>query len=466
MQCTQLCRPGRTCFLLLLLVWCGLAAAADRLHLTLAEPPASTGHAADRTFADILPMATTPWVHIRVERGDTLSGLFGDVGLAASQWQAILALGDTVDALRHLHPGDTFRLRKTPDGRLAALHFPLNSTETLVVRRTADGLTAQIARLNATTRRILVKGVVGTSLPASLRRTGIPEPIATTLTRIFEGRRNLTTTMHTGDRFSIIYAAQFVRGSRVHVGPVIAASIRTDGATYRAFRQVNADGEAHYYDSRGRPLQPGIKRTPLNYTHVSSPFDPNRVHPVLGVVRPHTGVDLAAPAGTTVHAAAGGTVTFVGWLSGYGRIIKIDHAGGYATRYAHLAGFAAGLDEGDHVDKGQPIGYVGASGVVTGPHLHYEILKHGIPHAPLTMPLPDAKPLSGTLLTAFTSRIQPLIARLRGADASPRTMLAAANGFRANPACAQSGTINAVLALAPGQVEPSALSRVFCTIGG
>src|SRR5699024_1107595 len=266
---------------------------------------------------------------------------------ASGQWRAMLSLGNAVDPLRNLDPGDQFRLRKTPDDRLAALHFPLGPSQTLVVRRTASGLRATIKRLHSTTRRILAEGVVGTSFPASLRRSGLPARMATALAHIFEPHKNLSRSMRPGDRFSVIYAAEYVNGSRVDTGPIIAASIQADGRTYRVFRQVTAGGEAYYYDAGGQPVEPRIERTPLKYTHVSSSFDLHRRNPVLGMVRPHTGVDLAAPRGAEVHAAAGGTVTFVGWRSGYGRIVKIKHADGYSTRYAHLSGFAVGLDKGN-----------------------------------------------------------------------------------------------------------------------
>lgn len=454
----------RACVLILVLTWCGAAQTADLMHLAFAGTRPATLLAPELTLDGPLPASPIAhWLDIKVERGDTLSGLFRQADLEANQWQAILALGDVVDPLLQLHPGDTFRLRKTPDGRLAALHFPLSPTNTLVIRRAANGLTAHIRQLQTTTRQILVKGVVGTSLSASLRQAGVPSRIANALAHIYDTRTDLSKTINTGDRFSIIYNANYIGGSRISNGPIIAANIKTNGESERVFRQVNADGQAQYYDAEGDPYAPSIERTPLNYNVVSSPFDLHRRNPVLGVVRPHTGVDLAAPHGTAVHAAGDGTVTFVGWRSGYGRLIKIKHGGGYTTRYAHLAGFASGLDEGDHVEQDQAIGYVGESGVATGYHLHFEIRKNGEPHNPLTMPLPDGTPLSGPILTAFTSRIQPLIARLSG-HTQPATMLAA-NATASFKACPQSGAINAVLALAPKQVEDKQLSQVFCAIG-
>lgn len=460
-------RAAHAGLLLLCLAWMGTAYAKPPLRLALAEPPVAVWQApAHHPISSFMPTRITPWIRIHVDPGDTLSGLFDNAGLTAGQWRSVLALGDTVDALRHLQPGDKFRLRKTPDGRLATLHFRLNATDTLVIRRTGDGLTAKIAQLNATSRHVLVSGMVAKSFPKSLQRAGVPSKVATELAHVFMGRKNLSRTMSSGDQFSIIYEARFADGERIAIGPIIAASIHTDGQSYRVFRHIGPDGDAGYYNSRGQPYKPSIERTPLNYLYVSSPFDRHRMNPVLHVIMPHTGVDLAAPKGTPVHAAADGTVTLAGWVSGYGRLIEINHAMGYQTRYGHLSRYADGLDVGDHVEQGEVIGYVGMSGRATGYHLHYEIRKNGTPYPPLTMKLPSGKPLTGAQLTAFTNRIQPLIARLSGSNATPHTLIAANPTIGHSSACVQTGTVNSLLALAPGQVQLKALDQVFCTITG
>lgn len=453
---------SRICLLILGLALCASAAATSYLRPAQPDLQMMAAQTRDQVIGGLLPFQITPWIYLHVHRGDTLSGLFNRVGLAASQWRAMLALGDNVDALRHLNPGDEFHLRKTPDGQLATLHFPLGPTKMLLVSRTPDGLTAGIKHMPSTTRRITVDGMVGTSFPESLRRAGTPPPIAAALAQVFAGRINLSKTMSPGDRFSIIYTAEFVAGHRAHLGPIMAASVYTQGQYFRAFRYVNGEHDAHYYNAQGNPIKPGIERTPLEYSQVSSPFDMHRVHPILGIVKPHTGVDLAAPRGTPVHAAAEGTVTFVGWMSGYGRMVKIEHAMGYSTRYAHLSDFADTLDEGDHVDQDQTIGYVGASGLATGYHLHFEIRKNGIPHNPLTMNLPSAEPLSGEALTAFSQRIQPLIARLNGNQKPPYMLVAANTAPKHSQICSKSGAIDWLMAEALRQTPASIVANVSC----
>lgn len=456
---------ARVVLLMLALAWCGAASAVPHWRLHLTAPPPSVWHAPDPVSHNMRPTLITPWVNVQVNSGDTLSGLFSRVGLAASQWRALLKLGDSVDALRNLRSGETFHLRKTPDGRLAALHFSLSPANLLVVHRTAHGLAAEIEHLNTTTRHMVANGTVGASFSNSLQRAGTPAPIAAALAHVFDGRVDLSQTISTGDQFSIIYKAQFIDGERVDVGPVIAAVIHTNGRYYRAFRYVGSDNKVHYYDARGRPYEPGLERTPLDYLYVSSPFDRHRKNPVLGTVMPHTGVDLAATRGTPVHAAGDGVVASVGWLGGYGRLVKIEHAMGYSTRYAHLSRYADGLDEGDRVEQGEIIGYVGESGRTTGYHLHFEIRKNGVPHNPLTMKLPTGRPLSGAVLAAFTKRIQPLIARMGEDSTTSPTLLAANTAHPASRACIETDASNWLLALSSPQRDANPLRRMFCAAG-
>ncbi len=457
---------GHAGLFLLGLLWCLSAPAAQSLKLTSNQFSLPPGLGDE--LESVTPAQITPWVQINVEPGDTLSALFQQAGLAADEWSDLPAPGKQVDPLRRLRPGDYFELRKTPDSQLAALRFPLNPVDTLVVTRTQAGLRSKIAHLNSQTRRLHASGRVGQSLPASLREAGIPGKIATALSNIYRWRTNLSHSMRPGDSFSVIYSAEFVDGERVATGPIIAASVQTRDGSHKAFLHADDDGQPRYYDPQGQPYRPAIRRTPVEYDHVSSPFDSSRVHPVLHVRRPHNGVDLAAERGTPVHAAADGEVTFVGSMRGYGRLVKIDHAMRYSTRYGHMSGFAPGLDAGDTVEQGQVIGYVGSTGTATGMHLHYEIRHEGIAHNPLIMKLPGGKPLPGSKLAAFSSRIQPLIAQLDGNTGMPsHTLIAAATGLGAYRTCAEAATINAALALAPARAaNERTLGQIFCISPG
>lgn len=449
--------------LFLSLLWLGSAQASGTLQLAFADTQPGTWMTPELTLAGPLPGQFGSWIDLHVKPGDSLSDLFRRAGVRADQWRALLALDIAGKPLRNLHPGDHLRLHKTSGGQLAALRLRLDPDRLLEVDRKPRGLAAHIRQTQPRSRQVLVSGRISGTLKSSARRAGAPARIAKAMAHLYTAREDLAEKIRKGDQFSLVYTPTNSAQKQADQAPIIAANITTGGTSYRIFRHVDSHGTAHYYDAKGRSYEPGIERTPLAYTIVSSFFSMSRNNPALGVVRRHSGVDLAAPAGTTVHAAANGTVTFVGWRHGYGRLVKINHGSGYATRYAHMSKFAAGLAKGDRVKRGQTVGYVGASGLATGYHLHFEIRKNGVAHDPLTMPLPDGQPLAGTQLTAFSSRIQPLIARLSGSPAGAATRLASAA-----PAggCRPAGAINAVLALAPGQVETTELGQVFCAERG
>lgn len=405
----------------------------------------------------------TPWHKLTVKSGDTLSRLFAELDLGSAQWTAVLALKGKTSALLHLHPGDVLRIRKTPNGKLAELRFRLTKLDVLDVRRNRNGLYAVVRPRSADIRQVQASGVVRRSLPAALAMAGVPSVVANQLARIYRFRHHLTRNIQPRDAFSIIYD---VIGGKNHqsIGPIVAASITTGGRNYKAFRAYGPNGDPGYYDADGHSYQPGISRHPVAYTRISSPFSRHRMDPVLHIVRPHYGVDMAAPTGTPVHAAANGTVAFAGRMHGYGRIVELKDFDGYSTRYAHMHGFAKGLHDGEHVHKGQVIGYVGETGEATGPHLHFEIRKNGVAHDPLTMKLPSGQPLPASRMAAYTARIQPLIAALGPA---PYTLLAAAlSPQAADPSCTRSIAFNARFALDPaGAARGGTLQNFFCVVG-
>lgn len=432
-------------------------------HAASAAGPVSEVNA--QTVQDAVSPQITPWKKLEVHSGDSLSRLFARAGLKPREWAAVLDAGEKTEPLRHLHPGDEIEIRKTPDDALSELRYRLNAVDTLSVNRGNDGLDADIVHLHSQTRRLSASGKVDGSLSQSLARAGVPAAIATQLANIYRYRANLSRTMQPGDRFSVIYDAEYADNKRVAVGPIMAASITTGGENFKAFRAVDADGEAHYYDASGHAYEPSISRHPVAYKRISSPFNPNRMHPILHIPRPHNGVDMAAARGTPIHAAADGTVKFVGRKHGYGRLVELKHFDGYTTRYGHMSRFASSLHDGEQIKQGDIIGYVGATGEATGPHLHFEIRKDDVPHNPLTMQLPQGSPLSRTRLAAFTNRIQPLIAKLDDVPGMPNTLIASNAGLESRSSCAKAGNVNAALALAPGNaLNQHSLADLFCVV--
>ena len=201
-------------------------------------------------------------------------------------------------------------------------------------------------------------------------------------------------------------------------GNVLAVRFVNRGKVYEAVRYVDPDGGARYFTPDGHSLRKAFIRAPVEFTRVSSVFNPSRFHPVLSRIRAHKGVDYAAPTGTPVRAAGDGRVVFAGRRGGYGNVIEIDHAHGISTVYGHLSRFAKGLRSGSSVEQGQVIGAVGMTGLATGPHLHYEYRINGLHRDPQTVPLPNAEPVPQRWLADFQAKTRPLAASLSAAPAA------------------------------------------------
>lgn len=403
----------------------------------------------------------TPWQQIRVGRGDSLSRIFQRADLGVSQWMALLKLKDKTQSLRTLQPGDQIDIRKTTDGRLAELRYPIDTLHTLMVNRQGHRLTAHIQKVPTETREFTASGDIGHSLSRSLARQDVPSGIARQLSAIYRYRHSLQR-LHRGDHFAVVYQAEYIDGRRVALGSVIAASITTNHKNYKAFRARDTDGHFAYYDAAGQAYLPSFTRKPTAYTRISSPFNLHRMNPVLHVVQPHKGVDMAAPIGTPVHAAADGRIKYAGWARGYGRLVELNNFAGYSTRYAHMHKLAKGLHLGQKIHKGQTIGYVGESGHATGPHLHFEIRRHGVASNPLTVKLPGGQPLPASQLAMYTRRIQPLIAKL---EPVPRTLVARNRLAPTGNSCTQDVSLNATLAIDPvGAARRHSKDSIFCVV--
>lgn len=473
----QVLRAGAAGAIGVSLCLCGSAQSAPAQKTGQQDAKRAKPHQANRfdgalSLTDRLPRAVhhdkghgldtskiTPWHQITVESGDSLSGVFAKAGLGASQWRALLAFKDKTQSLRTLRPGEKLDIRKTTDGRLAELRYKIDELDTLQVNRDGDHLSAHIQKARTEKREITVSGTINHSLARSLSSKGVPSEVADQLAGIYKYRHSLRR-LHPGDRFAVVYQAQYAGDREISTGPVLASSITTNHQNFKAFRAKNTSGQYAYFDTSGQSYKPAFTRKPVAYTRISSPFNLHRMNPVLHVVRPHKGVDMAAPMGTPIHAAASGTVKYAHWMRGYGRLVELNNFSGYSTRYAHMHRFAKGLHVGEHVEKGQIIGYVGESGEATGPHLHFEIRRHGIAYNPLTVKLPGGQPLPASQLASYTRKIQPLVALL---EPVPSTLIARTSVSPASNSCTQKVSFNALLAIDPvGAAHRHAVSNIFC----
>lgn len=237
------------------------------------------------------------------------------------------------------------------------------------------------------------------------------------LTEIFAWDIDFATNLRPGDQFTVVYGKKMVNGKETDKDEIIAAEFINQGTSYTAVRYIDESGNASYYTPDGHSMQRAFLSAPVDFIKISSPFDPHRKHPILNRIRAHKGIDYAARTGTPVKTTGDGTVTFCGRNGAYGQVVIIEHNDHYETLYAHMSGFMKGLTVGSHVKQGDVIGYVGQSGLATGPHLHYEFHVDGEYRNPETVKIPHSLPISGELLADFKAQTQTYVAQLNQAKA-------------------------------------------------
>ncbi len=310
---------------------------------------------------------------LRIQRGDTVASLLSRMNIRDAEAAEFLRNSRDADALsRQLSPGKTLTAQVNSSGNLQSLLFPLNGGKdtALMVQRTQQGFDAKVQDLQFETRVSLQTAVIRYSLFGAADDAGIPDSVATQMADIFGGDIDFHRDLRKGDQFSVIYESASHLGKPVRTEHILAAEFINDGKTYRAFWFKTKDGAGGYYTADGRSVKKAFLRSPLEFSRITSGFSTSRYHPVLQEMRAHRGIDYGAPTGTRVKATGDGTVEFVGNKGGYGKVIMLRHSGDKMTVYGHLSGFATGIKNGAKVTQGDIIGFVGATGLATGPHLH------------------------------------------------------------------------------------------------
>lgn len=354
---------------------------------------------------------------LRIQRGDTVSALLGKMNIRDGEAEAFLRGSREAAAMfRQLVPGKTLTATVTAAGDLQSLTFPLNGGKdaALLIQRTPQGFDASVQSLQYESHVSLQTAIIRYSLFGAADDAGIPDGVAVQLAEIFGGDIDFHRDLRKGDRFSVIYETASHMGKPVRTERILAAEFVNDGRTYHAFWYQPKDGTGGYYTAEGKSVKKAFLRSPLEFSRISSGFSNARYHPVMKEMRAHRGIDYAAPTGTRVKATGDGVVEFVGVQGGYGKLVVLRHAGDKTTAYGHLSGFAAGTRKGARVAQGDIIGYVGATGMATGPHLHYEFRVAGTHRNPLTVALPSATPLPAAQLPSFRTHAEELLAQIAG----------------------------------------------------
>jgi murein DD-endopeptidase MepM/ murein hydrolase activator NlpD len=390
-------------------------------------------------------------IQVIVARNDTLDAIFRRMALDTADLAAIRQLPGIRQSLDFLKPGDAIKLTHA-DGELEELSRQVSETQTLKVVRQDDGFAAKMIDNPVQVRIRTATATIDSSLFQAAEAADISDIVALKLANVFAWDIDFVLDIREGDRFTAVYEQIYQDGKYLRDGEVLAAEFVNSGKVYRAVRFVTDSGAAGYYTPDGLPMRKAFLRAPVEFTRVSSVFNPHRMHPILNLIRGHMGTDYAAPTGTPVHAAGEGRVSFAGRRGGYGNAVVLAHSNSVSTLYGHMSRFAKNVRVGTHVQQGEVIGYVGMTGLATGPHLHYEYLVNGVHKDPQTVHLPGAEPLRAEILQRFRELTLPLLGALSPQPAA--SMALASSNAAAGPLADSTATIGTGVT-GPFAVEPS-----------
>ena len=351
----------------------------------------------------------------RIQRGETLASLLSRLGIDDREAFDFIRTHSAAQSIaRQLRPGKAVTARTTESGELQALYFPVTGKDNLItVSREGGKLFASEQSLALESRTMMRSGEIRYSLFGATDAAGIPDGVATQLAEIFGGDIDFHRDLRKGDRFSIVYEVFFQHGQPIRSGKVLAAEFTNDKKTFQAFWHTTEEGKGGYYSAEGKSLRKAFLRSPLEFSRVTSGFTSNRFHPVLQTWRAHKGVDYGAPIGTRVRSVADGTVEFAGKQGGYGNVVILRHQGAYSTAYGHLNGFAPNIRKGARIAQGETIGFVGQTGLASGPHLHYEFRIRDQQVNPLAVTLPTTVPLETSQLPRFKAATTPMAGQIQ-----------------------------------------------------
>lgn len=337
-----------------------------------------------------------------VQEGDTWSAVAGLNGIGDMEALGILDQIGPIYDLAAIKAGNEFHFFTDKEGILQKIEYDIDDVNFLRAQKTDNGtFTGKIKAIQYKINERTAQGIITSSLFETASEQGIPAGVILNLAFIFSWDIDFASSIQAGDSFSLVYEERFRGAEPAGPGNILAARFINSGNTYYSFRYVDVSGHASYYDETGKELQRQFLRSPLDYKRITSGFSLNRFHPILQTFTTHQAIDYAASAGTPVSATAHGRVVYAGWKAGYGNYLRLAHANGYNTAYAHLSAFAKGMKVGAKVSQNDIIAFVGSTGLSTGPHLHYEMIKDGVKINPLSLNLPKGDMMNGEYLPDF-----------------------------------------------------------------
>ena len=350
-------------------------------------------------------------IELEIKAGDTLEELFIENNLSIGQLFQIMSSKLAEQYIKYLRPGDTIVINHI-NGEIINLTRNLNLKKALFIQKDAENYNSSIIDRDIQIRKKFGYGNIKTSLFESAIENGLSEKLIMNLTEILAWDIDFVYDIRIDDDFYVLFEEIWQDDKYVTDGNIIALEFNNNGRKFQAIRYTNENGVPNYFTPDGNNMSKAFIRAPLDFTRVSSNFNPNRKHPILNTIRAHRGVDYAAPKGTKIKASGDGKIIFRGVKSGYGNVIILQHGDNITTLYAHMSGFNSAFKLGDRVRQNQVIGYVGSSGLATAPHLHYEYRVNGVHKNPRTVKLPQAQPIKKEYVNDFLIQSKSIMSEL------------------------------------------------------
>jgi len=367
--------------------------------------------------AELNPMSKdTPQERlVRVQAGDNAVNALTRLGFSRTRAHYIVQAANATYKLKNIHIGNAFKRIDSNSGIDILYNIDAKKQLHLHQDKGQNRWKCNIQKRQILTRHRLATGTINGSLFASAEKAGMDQRTTMNLVDIFAWDIDFARDMRSGDTFRVVYEERFDDEGNMLESSIFAAEFINQGKKFESVRYVDSKGKVDYYTPSGKGMQKTYLKAPVKFSRISSRFRSKRKHPVLGYTRAHRGVDYAARSGTPIHALGNGRIKFKGWKNGYGRFILIQHnTREHSTAYAHMRSFARGIKKGSYVKQGQVIGYVGMSGLATGPHLHFEFRSRGRAVNPLTVKLKHrSAPVPRSKMARFRQQTAPLMGLLK-----------------------------------------------------
>lgn len=347
-----------------------------------------------------------------IASGDTLTSLLGDF-FTPQEIQKISQQSKNIFPLTGICAGQPYKICTT-NNQFEEFIYEIDAEEQLIIRRDADIFQVERVPIAYDVQTEIVRGQIDSSLFEAVTKLGETSELAMALANIFAWDIDFVRDLRQGDSFSVLVEKRYREGKQAGYGKVLAADFRNNGELYQAFYFQDADGVGSYYDAAGNSLRKAFLKAPLEFSRISSGYTNKRFHPITKTWKAHPAIDYAAAKGTPIKTVGDGTITRIGYTRGNGNFIEVRHNGGYKTIYLHMSRFAKKMSRGKRISQGQVIGYVGSTGLATGPHLCFRMKLNDAPVNPYKVKAPAAKPVSTASMPSFNQKVAALRNELNG----------------------------------------------------